>query len=158
MVILKGAGLCLGGVTWPAVVGGVSAPCCQTVVRRCRRPECRNHLHYVGQHHVARTDGAAAFQDRTVGLLLYVQVRFDRNRPPAAHGIDGDLLVVGAEEGSRSCQVHLSSAVGLCGVQGRRLTSGCRPESPACTGPPPAPPAAPFYYKTQERAAGSLPL
>lgn len=40
-------------------------------------------------------DRPAALQHRAVGLLLDVDVRFDRHRSPAAHRVDGDLLIVG---------------------------------------------------------------
>lgn len=83
--------------TWPVVVGGVPAPCGQTLVGGRRRAQSGDHFHHVRQHHVTRADRSAAFQHRAVGLLLYVQVRFDGHRPPTAHRVDGDLLVVRAE-------------------------------------------------------------
>ena len=83
--------------TWPVVVGGVSAPCSHALVGRRRRTQSSDHLHHVRQHHVTRADCSAAFQDRTVGLLLYVQVRFDGHRPPTTHRVYGDLLVVRTE-------------------------------------------------------------
>lgn len=47
-------------------------------------------------------DRPAALEDGAVGLLLDVDVRFDRHRSPAAHRVDGDLLIVGtAGEGNR---------------------------------------------------------
>lgn len=83
--------------TWPVVVGGVSAPCSHTLVGRRRRTQSSDHLHHIRQHHVTRADCSAAFQDRTVGLLLYVQVWFDGHRPPTTHRVYGDLLVVRTE-------------------------------------------------------------
>lgn len=47
-------------------------------------------------------DRPAALQHRAVGLLLDVDVRFDRDGSPAAHRVDGDLLIVGtAGEGNK---------------------------------------------------------
>lgn len=43
---------------------------------------------------MTRADGPAALEDWAVGLLLDVDVWFDRHGSPAAHGVDGDLLVV----------------------------------------------------------------
>lgn len=80
--------------TWPVVVRRVSAPCSQTLVGgRCRAQSC-DHFHHVRQDHVTWADCSAALQDRTVGLLFYVQVWFDRYWSPATHGVDGDLLVL----------------------------------------------------------------
>lgn len=83
--------------TWPVVVGGVPASCCQTLVRRQRRPQSSDHFHHVGQDHVTGADCAAAFEDGTVRLLLYVQVWFDGYRPPTTQRVYGDLLVVRTE-------------------------------------------------------------
>lgn len=83
--------------TWPVVVGGVPAPCRQTVVGGRRGAQSRDHLHHVRQHHVTRADGPAALQHRAVRLLLYVQVWFYRHRPPATHRVYGDLLILWAE-------------------------------------------------------------
>lgn len=83
--------------TWPAVVRGVPSSCGQTLVRRRCRAQGGDHLHHVGQDHVTRADGAATLQNRTVGLLLYVEVRFNGHRPPTADRIYSDLLIVRAE-------------------------------------------------------------
>lgn len=41
----------------------------------------------------------AALQHGAVGLLLHMDVGFNRDRLPAAHRIDGYLLILRAEEG-----------------------------------------------------------
>lgn len=40
------------------------------------------------------TECPAALQDGTVRLLLDMDVRFDGDWLPAAHGVDGDLLIL----------------------------------------------------------------
>lgn len=56
----------------------------------------RNHLHDAGHEHVCGAHGAAALQHRPIGLLLDVHVGLHGHRLPAARGVDGDLLVIGA--------------------------------------------------------------
>lgn len=83
--------------TWPVVIRRVSAPCGQTLIGGRRRAQSGDHFHHIRQDHVTWADCSAAFQDRTIGLLLYVQVWFDGHRSPATHWVYGDLLIVGTE-------------------------------------------------------------
>lgn len=46
---------------------------------------------------MTRADCSATFQDRTIRLLLNVDVWFDGHRSPAAHRVYGDLLIVRTE-------------------------------------------------------------
>lgn len=48
---------------------------------------------------MTRAEGPAALQHRTVRLLLHMDVRLHRDRLPAAHRVDGDLLVLRAGRG-----------------------------------------------------------
>lgn len=54
---------------------------------------------------MTRADGATAFQNRTVGFLLNMQIWFDGHGPPATQRVDGDLLVV-RTEGFQSATEH----------------------------------------------------
>lgn len=47
------------------------------------------------------TERPAALQDGTIRLLFDVEVRFHRNRFPAADWVDGDLLILGTAEQKR---------------------------------------------------------
>lgn len=55
-----------------------------------------DHFHHAGHEHVCGAHGAAALQHGPVGLLLDVHVRLHGHGLPAARGVNGDLLVVGA--------------------------------------------------------------
>lgn len=71
---------------------------------RQRREGCRtgpqgcNHLHDVGQHHVRGAERAAPLQRRPLRFLFHMDIGFDRDGFPAAGRVDGDLLVLGAED------------------------------------------------------------
>lgn len=146
-----------------AVVGG--SP--RWRLRQCReghraRPQGRDHLHDVGQHHVRRTECPAPLQRWRLRFLLDVDIRFDWDRFPAAGRVDGDLLMLRTGGSRRAGEVRLGALAaqpprGGTGpsMDGRTaevkaLTSGCRSGCPACTGPPPAPPAGPSYCRQGE--------
>lgn len=66
----------------------------QRLVGRGGRAQSCNHLHDAGQDHMTRAQGATAFQGRAVWVLFNMQVWFHRDWLPAAHRINGDLLIV----------------------------------------------------------------
>jgi len=60
-----------------------------------------DHLHHVGHGHLAGAHGLEALGQRSVGVLLDVELRLDGHGPPAAGGVDGHLLELGAAAGGR---------------------------------------------------------
>lgn len=66
----------------------------QRLVGRGGRAQSCNHLHDAGQDHMTRAQGATAFQGRAVWVLFNMQVWFHRDWLPAAHRINGNLLIV----------------------------------------------------------------
>lgn len=128
-------------------------------------PQGCDHLHDVGQHHVRGAEGPAPLQCRPLRLLLDVDVGFDWDGFPAAGRVDGDLLVLRAAGGRLGGGQIVGEGVGCRAPQGwpgtsqgtdrvGTLTSGCRSGCPACTGPPPAPPAGPSYCRQGEGRQG----
>lgn len=124
-------------------------------------PQGRDHLHDVGQHHVRGAERPAPLQRRPLRFLLHVDIGFDGDGFPAAGRVDGDLLVLRAEDGTAQGGSGWGGWLhGPSGVAQRwpqtdgagTLTSGCGSGCPACTGPPPVLPAEPSYCR--QGAAG----
>lgn len=62
---------------------------------------------------MTRAQGATAFQGRAVWVLFNMQVWFHRDRLPAAHRINGDLLIVRTKQGENSLRSKIQNMLQL---------------------------------------------